>query len=105
MTVLVAPAALEDVDAAARRLEGEHPGYGLALADLFDAAVDAIRQGPRQHPRADDAPAGLEVREVFIRRFDYRVLYLLAAEAATVLRVVHARRRPGTWAHGLPSSN
>lgn len=105
MTVLVAPSAIEDVDAAARRLEVEHPGYGLAMADLFDAAVDAIRRGPRQHPRADDGPPGLEVREVFIRRFEYRVLYALAGDAATVLRVVHARRRPGSWVRGLPSPN
>jgi plasmid stabilization system protein ParE len=106
MTVVTSPMALEDVDAAAVRLNRERAGHGDALNDLFAEAVREIGRMPRRFPRAEDSPPGVECREAFIERFEYRVIFSFAsAEMVEVLAVVHARRKPASWHRRLSELN
>ena len=87
-----------DADATTRRLDSERRGFGRAFADLYDVALAAIRSAPRQHAPTEDGPAGMETREVFIERFNQRVIYAVTDTEVVILAVVHAHRRPGSWA-------
>jgi plasmid stabilization system protein ParE len=106
MTLVVAPDALEDVDAAAVRLNGERPGHGDVLNDLFAAALTAIGSEPRRFARCEDGPDGIEFREAYIARFGYRVIFTARdADVVEVVAVIHVRRRPGAWADRLNDRN
>jgi hypothetical protein len=87
----------EDLNAVARRLELERRGYGLAFSDLYDRALAAIIASPRQHSPTEDGPEGLETREVFIGRFNQRVICAVTDTEVVILAVEHAHRRPGSW--------
>lgn len=43
--------------------------------------------------------AGLEVREAFLKRFPYRVVFVELPEEIRVVALAHKRRRPGYWRH------
>lgn len=106
MTVTASPLALEDVDAAVVRLDRERAGHGDAMNALFAAALREIGRMPRRFPRAEDGPPGIECREAFIERFEYRVIFTFAsADTVEVLAVVHARRKPAAWHRRLSELN
>lgn len=99
MNSRILPEAVEDADAVERRLDREQPGYGLDFLLLYRAALVAIRTSPRQHsPTEDDGPVGIETREVFIERFNQRVIRAVTEAEVVILAVVRAHRRPGSWA-------
>jgi plasmid stabilization system protein ParE len=101
MNVRVTADARLDVLQTEARLEREQSGYGTAFADLFEAAVAAIRANPRLHSPTEDGPDCVETREVFIDRFNQRVIYVVTDAEAVILTVTHAHRRPGAWAGRL----
>lgn len=101
MRYRVLPSARRDVIRAETRLEGEHPGYGDAFDDEVIAAVRAVIAQPRMYPTTADGPRGLETREYFIRRFNYRVIYAFDGEEVVFVAVHHAHRRPGSWRRRL----
>jgi plasmid stabilization system protein ParE len=103
--VRIDPAAYADVDAAAARLEAARPGAGARLTAAFRRAVAAILTQPRGWAEAADAPPGVEVREYFIARYQYRVIYTDDGSEAVIVAVFHAARRPGTWHRRLPDPN
>ena len=67
------------------------------FAPEYDAALAAIRSAPRQHSPTEDGPGGIETREVFIARFNQRVIYAVTDAEVVILAVEHAHRRPGSW--------
>ena len=97
MTLRVTAEARSDALETEARLERERPGFGQAFTGLFDAAVVAIRNAPRQHSPTEDGPDGIETREVFVARFNQRVIYAVTDTAVVILAVVHAHSRPGAW--------
>ena len=98
MTLCVTAGARRDALHTERRLEREQSGFGTAFSDLFETAVSAIRNAPRQHSPTDDGPDGTETREVFLARFNQRVIYAVTDAEVVILAVVHAHSRPGAWA-------
>ena len=98
MTVRTLDGAQDDIDATARRLELERPGFGPAFYALYQAARSAIIAAPRQHSPTDDGPDGIETREVFMPRFNQRVIYAVTDAEVVILAVVHTHSRPGAWA-------
>jgi plasmid stabilization system protein ParE len=102
MTVTVDESAREDVAQAVRFYNAKPDRHGAAFALTFEAAVERIMPMPRMFSRVEDAPAGYEVREVFIDRFRQRVLFNIAGEAVRVFAVVHASAGPHRWIPTLP---
>jgi plasmid stabilization system protein ParE len=97
MTVRTLDAAQDDIDSTARRLERERAGFGSAFFALYQAARSAIIAAPRQHSPTEDGPVGIETREVFVERFNQRVIYAATDSEVVILAVEHAHRRPGSW--------
>ena len=97
MRLIVRDAAQEDVAQAIRQYDRKPGRYGAAFRDEFLAAVARIPGAARQFAPVEDAPDGYEVREVFIDRFQQRVIFRIVGEEARVLAVVHASARPGRW--------
>ena len=80
------------------RLENEHVGYGKDFGNLFESAVKSVIAMPEAYPRAFDAPRNRRnIREYFIKRFHYRLLYLVYPTEVVFFGLIHARRRPGSW--------
>lgn len=86
-----------DLETTVRRLNSEKYGLGAALVALYRAARTAIHLAPRQYSPTEDGPDGIETREVFIERFNQRVIYAVTDTEVVILAVEHAHRRPGSW--------
>jgi toxin ParE1/3/4 len=43
------------------------------------------------------APDRTGIREVLIRPFDYKIVYLVRLEAIEIVAIAHTSRRPGYW--------
>ena len=98
MTYRILLMAREDVDDAHRRLNREHPGYGDSLLELVAQAIEAVLVLPKGYSLAFDAPRRRRnIREVYIKRFKYRLLYLVYPTEVVFFGLIHARRRPGSW--------
>ena len=91
--------ALQDALAAESRLEGEHPGYGPAFTTLYEQGVLAVVANPAMYPRTMDGPKKLETREYYIKRFKYRLIYVVRPNELVFVAVHHASRRPSSWVH------
>ena len=101
MNYRITSGTMADALAAEDRLDGEQAGFGPAFAALFRAAVEAVVAAPRQYSPTEDGPDGVEAREFFIRRFEYRLIYGFDADEIVFLALVHARRRSGSWVRRL----
>lgn len=44
-------------------------------------------------------PSDVPVRHAAVRRFPYRVAYLVIGEAIRILAIAHTRRKPRYWIH------
>lgn len=91
--------ALHDALTAEARLEDEHPGYGPAFSLLFQKGVLAVVSNPALYPRTMDGPKRLETREYYIKRFKYRLIYVVRPTELVFVAVSHASRRPRSWVH------
>jgi hypothetical protein len=84
------------------RLENEHVGYGMDFGYLFESAVKSVIAMPEAYPRAFDAPRNRRnIREYFIKRFNYRLLYIVYPNNVVFIGLIHAHRRPGSWTSRL----
>ena len=101
MTLNVLPEFESDAIEIENRLESEHFGYGDDFRSLLNVVIEKVVDNPFRFGRADDGPDTVEAREGYIRRFEYRVIYVLSHGIIYMLALVHARRRPGSWTSRL----
>jgi hypothetical protein len=102
MTYRILLMAREDVDEAQRRLNREHTGYGESLLELVAEAIEAVMVLPEGYSLAFDAPRlRRNIREVYIKRFKYSLLYLVYPTEIVFFGLIHARRKPGSWTNRL----
>ncbi|GGI09859.1 hypothetical protein GCM10011354_36160 [Egicoccus halophilus] len=87
------PEASYELEAAALWYEAQRSGLG----QTFLATVDHLATWPEAGASVPGVPAHLEVRQMPVVRFPYRVVYLAASRELRVLAVAHTRRRPGYW--------
>ena len=80
------PAAARELIEAVAYYEREREGRGQRFAT-------AIAGLPQAHPILL-AP---DIRSIKVRRFPYRVVYVVLADTIDVIAVAHAKRRPGYW--------
>ena len=102
MSLLMLPAAEEDVARAVAWHESQRPGRGQDCADAIEAALRLIEAFSRIGGMASPAAPGREVRRVVVQGFPYLIFYEVDGDDAIVLAVPHQRQRPGGWVTRLP---
>ncbi|MGB4116907.1 MAG: type II toxin-antitoxin system RelE/ParE family toxin [Polaromonas sp.] len=73
--------------------------YALIDAELKEAFAESVRQGLRL-VLAQPASGRIEfedVRRVVLKRFPYKLLYIIEADHLLVVAVAHQRRQPEYW--------
>lgn len=68
------------------------PGLGADFLVAVDEAIDSLLSHPLQHPVIYRT-----IRRALLRRFPYQVLYLVEAEAISIIAFFHAARDPEQW--------
>jgi plasmid stabilization system protein ParE len=87
----------EEAREAARWYEEQRSGLGQDFLDTLSAALQAVEEQPQRYPLVETLRSRREVRQYFLRRFPYTVIYEVRPDEALVLAVAHARRRPNYW--------
>jgi hypothetical protein len=101
MSVPFHPDAQQEMRAALDRYERIDPVLAAELTDALLKAEADIETAPLRNALAGDAPPDMNIRELLIRRFRLRVIYLVDSVGPSVVAVAHARRRPGYWRYRL----
>ncbi len=91
------PAAAREFAADFRHYEHDYPGRG----DRFVAAVGAILRDIEEHPKRYPLLQEPDIRSAKVKRFPYRVVYVIVGADVDVLAVAHAKRRPAYWRRRL----
>lgn len=91
------PAAAREFAADYRRYEDDYPGRG----DRFVSAVDILLRAIAAHPQRFPLLQEPDIRSAKVRRFPYRVVYVVVGDDVDVIAVAHAKRRPGYWRRRL----
>lgn len=95
---LVHPEAEQEADDAAKWYAARSPNLGIEFARQYALAVEWISDNPRMFPLAEDAPSGVECRNMIrLGRFPYRVVYAIIENSLFIIAVAHTSRRPGYW--------
>jgi hypothetical protein len=95
--VVFEPDGSHELEAAALWYESQHSGLGLTFLTAVDRTVDHLAAWPDAGTLVPGVPAHLEVRQMPVGRFPYRIAYLVRSWELRVLAVAHTRRRPGYW--------
>lgn len=87
--------------------EAEHAAewYGERVSTLaiefarqHQLAIDWILDTPQRYPMAEDAPEGVECRNMSrLGRFPYRIVYAVFGDEILFVAVTHHHQRPGYW--------
>jgi len=94
-TVRLAPAALEELDAAARWYEERRDGLGARFVDAVEATARVTTRWPEAGSPIT-ASSG-DFRRAPVRGFPYHLAYRVVDEVIEVLAVAHDRRKPQYW--------
>lgn len=81
--------------------DAHRPGLGRDLLAAVEQALARIERRPQTGslaPGVSDA----SVRQVWIRRFKYHVVFAEVPDRTQVLAIAHERRRPRYWAVRIP---
>lgn len=79
--------------------------YALKDAELEEAFADSVRQGLRlvcAQPESGRIEFE-DVRRVILKRFPYKLLYIVEADRLLVVAVAHQRRQPEYWFNRVTS--
>ena len=92
------PAAAREFAADFRYYEKDHPGRGVRFVAAVDVAFAQIAAAPLRFEILYEP----DIRSAKVKRFPYRVVYVVVADAIDVIAVAHAKRRPRYWLRRLP---
>ena len=84
--------ALAEADAAAEWYAEREPAVANAFAPELERAFDRIGEAPERWPIEEG-----RTRRVLLRRFPFKIIYLVEPDRCVVVAVAHWRRRPGYW--------
>lgn len=88
--VIVLPEAEDDLKEAFFWYEDKRAGLGYDFLLQVDAGINFINRNPEVHPIEYK-----RTRKHIIRRFPYKIIYLIEEEKIIILAVIHGKRRPG----------
>ena len=91
------PAAAREFAADFRHYENDYRGRG----DRFVTAVDVVLRDIAEHPERYPLLQDPDIRSAKVKRFPYRVVYVVVGEDVDVIAVAHAKRRPAYWRRRL----
>ena len=92
------PAAAREFTADYRYYERDYPGRGRRFVDAVDAVLARIVESPARFSLLFEP----DIRSAKVKRFPYRVVYVVVADDIDVIAVAHAKRRPAYWRRRLP---
>lgn len=93
-TLIVRPAAEQELRSATRWYEEKCVGLGLEFVALVDRAFTKIQRNPLSYPVWDPER---DYRRSNLARFPYSVFYRVENEHVVVIAVAHQRQRAGYW--------
>ena len=96
LTVLLAPRAEEDIDAAAQWYAEQSIQLVLEFLNVIDTAFERIAQFPQAYPEVDPG-----IRRALTKKFPFCIYYTVDEQFVTVFAVLHIRRSPDTWRQRL----
>jgi toxin ParE2 len=90
-------AAYEEIEHAESRYRSERSELGDEFLDEITVIRDRIRSASETFGLAPDGPRTPIVRQALLRRFPYRLVFIDASDAITVIAIAHQHRQPGYW--------
>ena len=96
-SVLFEPEVAAELADAAYWYDDQHRGLGAAFLAAVEATPVDIDQWPEGSPLVANMPVDLRVRNPAVRRFPYRVAYVVIDDVIRVLAVAHTKRKPRYW--------
>jgi plasmid stabilization system protein ParE len=87
--VIIRPEAENDLKEAFSWYEDKRQGLGYDLLLQVDAGLRFIERNPKISP-----PEYKGARKYLVKRFPYKIIYLLEEERIIVLAVIHGKRSP-----------
>jgi plasmid stabilization system protein ParE len=87
--VIVRPEAEDDLKGAFSWYEDKRIGLGYDFLLQVDAGINFINRNPEIHPTAYKG-----TRKHLIKRFPYKIIYLVEGSRIIVLAVIHGKRSP-----------
>jgi plasmid stabilization system protein ParE len=95
------PQARDDVADIVDRLDQQPTRLGIQFRAALNALIARLLQFPRMYQEVSRLPRGREVREAYLRRFQYLVHYEVTVTEIVILSVTHAHRRSARWRRRL----
>ncbi len=92
------PAAARELAADFRYYEKDFPGRGRRFVEAVDVALGQIAGAPERFPLLFEP----DIRSAKVKRFPYRVVYIVVDDVIDVIAVAHAKRRPAYWRRRVP---
>lgn len=92
--IVFAPAARDELDAAAEWYESHAEGLGADFVACIDDLVLRVGDSPSTFQEWD---GDRRFRKVIAKRFPYIVFYRELADCIEVMAVAHGAREPGYW--------
>ena len=96
--LIVRPEAEADITKAAIWYASREPELGLELLSDIQRSISLALQNPRAFLCIRKSP---EVRRVLVKKFPYRIFYILAPDLLIVFAVLHAARHERVWRQRL----
>lgn len=87
--VIVRPEAEDDLKEAFSWYEDKRAGLGYDFLLHVDAGINFINRNPEIHPIEYKG-----TRKHLIKRFPYKIIYLVEKEKIIILAVIHGKRSP-----------
>jgi len=87
--VIVRPEAEDDLKEAFSWYEDKRTGLGYDFLLQVDAGINFINRNPALHPIEYKG-----TRKHLIKRFPYKIIYLIDEEKIIILAVIHGKRNP-----------
>src|SRR3989304_2419144 len=87
--VIVRPESEDDLKEAYAWYEDKRTGLGYDFLLQVDAGLNLIARNPNIHPIEYK-----ETRKHLVKRFPYKIIYLVEKEKIIILAVIHSKRRP-----------
>ena len=92
--LIIRPEAETDFVEAAIWYEGRERGLGLEVTSEIHAAMARATQNPLAYLLLRERP---HVRRILVRRFPYRIFYIVRADAIIVFAILHAAQHERHW--------
>jgi len=91
-TVLLHPAAKEELVEAISFYNSKIEGLGSLLLDEIDSGIEAIQRNPRTWKKYTQ-----HCRRYLFKKFPYAIIYRLKDNTTQIVAFMHQHRKPNYW--------